>query len=124
MATAVISLLGTLAVWSKYAVPVNTLVILAEAATFYMAFSVLNYRKKLIRGTAHFWSLTVFKIFYCVLTLVIIVNSRSLATDIIDRIIGLLALSLVYAPVDVLARTRTFLKARNAAARVSAGSSS
>ena len=124
MATAIISLIGTLAVWRQYAVPVNTFVMLAEAATFYMAFSVLNYRKRLIRGTAHFWSLTVFKIFYCVLTLVIIAISRSLATDFIDRIVGLLVLSLVYAPVDMLARTRTFLKARHAAARASAGGSS
>ena len=91
------------------------LIVLSDIATFYMALSVSNYRKRLINGAKRFRSLTAFQLFYAVLTLVVLLSGNSFRTDLIDRLVGLLFLSFFYAPVDIVARTHRFLKHRHSA---------
>ena len=103
-------------IWKTSTTAGAVVIVLADIATFYMAFSVFNYRKRLINGVKRFMSLTVFKIFYTIVTLASFVLAKSFTTDLIDRLVGLLFLSLFYAPVDMLARVHHFLKYRHSAA--------
>lgn len=95
---------------------IDMLLLLSDVATFYMAFSVFDYRKRLISGAVRFRSLTAFQIFYGILTIVVMLSGNSLATDIIDRLIGLLFLSFFYAPVDIAVRVRSFFKHKHSPA--------
>ena len=114
--TAIIFLIVMPIIWKTSTTVVAVMIVLADIATFYMAFSVFNYRKRLINGVKRFMTLTVFKIFYTVLTVVSFIIAKSLTSDLIDRLVGLLFLSLFYAPVDMLARAHRFLKYRHSAA--------
>ena len=51
-----------------------------------------------------------------VLAIVVMLSGNSLATDIIDRLIGLLFLSFFYAPVDIAVRVRSFFKHKHSPA--------
>jgi hypothetical protein len=99
-------------------------VVLLVASTYYMAVSVFDYRRRILKGERYPKSLRVFQVFYWTgligLTLFFLSNPSSGITREVDRIVLLVALSFFYAPIDLLSRLYVASKRRRAKKGLSA----
>jgi hypothetical protein len=93
-------------------------VVLIIAPTYYMALSVFEYRRRILKGERYPKSLRVFKVFYwtgtILLFLLLFVIPQPALTQVVNRILFLVVLSYLYSPVDLLSRLYVFSKRRRA----------